>query len=57
MSRQSKRYYEREIRKCLLGMATITEDKNVDIVGHNQYEFLRYKAERLRERYNVKDDD
>ena len=55
MTRQSRRYYNREIRKCLIGMAIITEDKNVDIVGHNQYEFLKYKAERLRRRYNADD--
>ena len=55
MTRQQKRYYDREIRKCALGMQAITEMKNPDLVNHNQYEFLRYKAERLKERYNAKD--
>ena len=52
MTRQQRRYLDRELSKCAKGMAHIAMKKNIDIVDHNHREFLRHKAERLRRSRN-----
>ena len=47
MTRQQRRYREREINKCARGMAYITKKKHPNLVDHNEFEFLKAKANRL----------
>ena len=48
MTRQQRRYRERELNKIAKGMAGIVGKKNKTIVDDNQFNFLKEKAERLR---------
>ena len=48
MTRQQRRYLDRETMKCAEGIARITMKKNIDMVDHNHREFLKDKAMRLR---------
>ena len=52
MTRQQRRYRERELDKIAKGMAIIVGKKNKTIVDHNQFNFLKEKVERLRRTYN-----
>lgn len=48
MTRQQRRYLERETMKCAEGIARITMKRDIDIVDHNHKEFLSQKAQRIR---------
>ena len=48
MTRQQRRYRERELNKIAKGMAGIVGKKNKTIVDDNQFNFLKAKVERLR---------
>lgn len=48
MTRQQRRYLDRETMKCAEGIARITMKKNIDIVDHNHKNFLSDKAARIR---------
>lgn len=48
MTRQQRRYLDRETMKCAQGLARITMKKHIDLVDHNHREFLKDKAVRLR---------
>lgn len=48
MTRQQRRYRERELNKVAKGMAIIASKERPNLVDHNHFEFLRAKAERLK---------
>ena len=48
MTRQQRRYRERELNKIAKGMALIVNKKNKTIVDDNEFNFLKEKAQRLR---------
>ena len=52
MTRQQRRYLDRELTKCVRGMAHIGMKRDIDIVDHNHRQFLRQKAERIRSKMN-----
>ena len=56
MTRQQRRYRERELDKCARGMAYIVKKKQPDLVDHNQFEFLKAKADRILQKGRTDDD-
>ena len=48
MTRQQRRYRDRELNKIAKGMAYIVAKKYPTIVDHNHFEFLKTKAMRLK---------
>ena len=48
MTRQQRRYRERELHKIAKGMAAIVGKKNKTVVVDNQFNFLKEKADRFR---------
>ena len=56
MTRQQRRYRERELNKCAKGMAFITKKERPDMVDHNHFEFLKSKANRILQKGRTDDD-
>ena len=52
MTRQQRRYRERELNEVAKGMTLLVNKENKTIVDDNQFNFLKEKAERLRRSYN-----
>ena len=50
MTRQQRRFREREINRCAKGMARITMKEHKTIVDDNEFQFLKAKANRLVQR-------
>ena len=48
MTRQQRRYRDRELNKIAKGMAYIVAKKYPTLVDHNHFEFLKTKALRLK---------
>ena len=48
MTRQQRRYLDREMTKIAEGLARVTMKKDADVVDHNHIEFLKSKAVRIR---------
>ena len=47
MTRQQRRYRDRELNKIAKGMAIIASKERPNLVDHNHFEFLKSKALRL----------